>query len=48
MNKKRYQKPDMMVYQLNHTPLLQKASPPGGEGGAGYIPRVNEDMNELT
>ena len=53
MIKKNYQKPDMTVYKLNRTHLLD-GSPSGGSGGSGgggtssYIPRINEDMNELT
>ena len=40
----------MTVYKLNRTHLLD-GSPSGGSGGGGtssYIPRINEDMNELT
>ena len=42
MNKKMYQKPDMTVYKLNSSRLLTASK------DAVYIPRVNEDMNELT
>lgn len=47
MTKKKYQKPGMQVYPLmKHAQLLAGSVGPGG-GGA-YIPRVNEDMNELA
>ena len=54
MNKKTYQKPEMQVYLLmKHAPLICQS--PGGGGGTGggggsrtYIPRINEDMNELA
>lgn len=47
MIKKNYQKPDMTVYKLNRTHLLD-GSPSGGGGTSSYIPRINEDMNELA
>ena len=55
MNKKTYQKPEMQVYLLmKHAPLICQ-SPGGGGGGTGggggsrtYIPRINEDLNDLT
>ena len=47
MNKKTYQKPEMQVYLLSDPkPLL--AGSGGGSGGAGYIPRINEDLNKLA
>lgn len=50
MNKKTYQKPEMQVYLLSDPkPLLTGTTPGGGgSGGAGYIPRINEDLNKLT
>ena len=40
----------MQVFPMMQHALLLAGSQQGGggEGGAGYIPRVNEDMNELT
>ena len=53
MTKKTYQKPEMQVYLLSDPkPLLAGTTPGGGgSGGTGdsvYIPRINEDLNELT
>ena len=46
MNKKTYQKPKMQIYPLmKHAPLLAGS---GGGGPVVYIPRINEDLNELT
>ena len=49
MNKKTYQKPEMQVYLLmKHAPLICQSPGGGGGGGVIYIPRINEDMNELA
>ena len=53
MNKKTYQKPEMQVYLLmKHAPLICQSPGGGGTGGGGgsrtYIPRINEDLNDLT
>lgn len=43
MNKKKYQKPHMVVYPLvKANPLLSHSDP------IVYIPRINDDLNELT
>lgn len=46
MNKKKYQKPHMDVHPLmKHAPLLAGS---GGDEPGSYIPRINDDLNELT
>jgi len=42
MNKKKYQKPHMVVYPLMaHKPLLDSS-------GIVHIPQINDDLNKLT
>lgn len=42
--KKKYQKPDMTVYQLNRRPLLCKSA----DEPASYIPHLDGDMNQMA
>lgn len=43
MNKKKYQKPHMVVYPLvKANPLLSQSD------AINYIPRINDDLNKLT
>ena len=48
MNKKTYQKPEMQVYPLmNSKPLLVGSNGGASEPG-GYIPRMDQDMNQMA
>lgn len=49
MNKKKYQKPEMQVYPLmNSRPLLVGSNGSGSDEPAGYIPRMDQDMNQMA
>ena len=46
MNKKKYQKPEVQVYPLmNSKPLLVGS---GADENATYIPRMDQDMNQMA